>query len=330
VIKRREFITLVGGAAATWPLAARAQQPGMPVIGYLHAGSLSAATTRTAAAFRQGLSETGYVEGRNVAIEFRWANDQYDQLPALAADLVRRQVTMLFAIGSGAAILAAKSASATIPIVFFTAADPVEAGFIASLNRPGGNLTGVTNLAQEVGPKQLQMLHEVVPATTVVALLLNPANPVIADRSSRDLQAAASTLGLQLPIVHASTERDFETVFAALPQLGARALVISADGFFSRRIEQLAALTLRHAVPTIAQNPEFAASGGLMSYGGGISEGYRLAGTYVGRVLKGEKPADLPVVQSTKIEMVINLRTAKALGLTVPPSLLAIADEVIE
>ena len=323
---RREFITLLGGAAAAWPLAARAQQPVMPVIGFLHSESPGQYASHLHA-FHQGLSEAGYVEGRNVAIQYRWAESHYDRLPALAADLVRRQVAVMTA--NGPAAQPAKAATATIPIVFFAANDPVEIGLVASFNRPGGNLTGVVNLGVELGPKRLELLHELIPAATLIAALINPAHPN-ADAQSAAMQAAARTLGLELHLLHASTEGDFDTVFATLLQLRAGGLVILTDPFFNTRIEQLAALAVRHAVPTIYQQRNFAAAGGLLSYTGSFTDLWRVIGVYAGRILKGEKPADLPVQQSTKVELIINLKTAKALGLEVPPQLLARADEVIE
>jgi putative ABC transport system substrate-binding protein len=325
-MRRREVITLLGGAAA-WPLAARAQQPAMPVVGFLRPGTAES-STQVNTTFRQGLGESGYTEGRNVAIEYRFAEGQFERLPVLAADLVRRRVTAI-AAGGNAAALAAKAATTTIPIVFQTGTDPVEVGFVATLNRPGGNLTGVTSMNLQLGPKLLELVRQLVPTATIFALLVNPANPSQTEILSRDLQAAAGTLGLQLHILRASTDRDFDTVFASLVQLRARGLVISPDAFFTSRSEQLAALALRHGVPTIWNNRELAAAG-LMSYGDSLADQYRQVGVYIGRILKGEKPADLPVQQATKVELIINLKTAKALGLTVPPALLARADEVIE
>ena len=325
-MRRRQFITILGGAAAAWPLAGRAQQLKIPVVGFLN-GSSAWEFAHVAAAFRHGLSETGYVEGRNVLVEYRWAEGRYERLPALAAELVRRQVAVLVVNTPAAPV--AKAATTTIPIVFQTGADPVAAGLVASLSRPGGNLTGVTGLNVELGPKRLELLREAVPTAAAMALLVNPTNPNAATQS-RDLQVAARTLGLQLHILHASTERDFDTVFATLAELRAGALVIGPDGFFISRNEQLTALALRHAVPTISQYREFAAAGGLMSYGASQTDAYRLTGVYTGRILKGAKPADLPVQQATKIELAINLKTAKALGLDVPTSILLRADEVIE
>jgi putative ABC transport system substrate-binding protein len=275
------------------------------------------------------LSQSGYVEGQNVIIEYRWADGQYDRLPTLAADLVRRQVTVIAATAGTLPARAARAATTTIPIVFSLGGDPVELGLVDGFNRPGGNLTGVTTLTGELGPKRLELLHEVIPTATSVAVLVNPANSNV-ETFSRDMQAAARTLGLQLHILNASTERDLDTVFASLVQLRAAALLIGADPFFTSRSEQLAALTIRHAVPTIYQGREFAVAGGLMSFGGSFAESYSRAGVYTGRILKGEKPADLPVMQMTMVELVINLKTAKAIGLTVPLALLARADEVIE
>ena len=327
-MRRREFITLLG-SAAVWPLAARAQQAAMPAIGVLSAEWRDLFADRLRA-FHEGLSETGYVEGRNLAIEYRWAEGRNDQLPALAAELVRRQVTVIVTAGSTPAALAARAATTTIPIVFYLGADPVEVGLVTSLSRPGGNLTGVVTLNVEVGAKRLELLHELIPTATVVALLLNPTNPTLAQTLSRDLQAAARTLGLQLHVLHASNEREIDTAFATLVQLRAGALVIGADALFNSRSEQLAALTVRHAVPAIYQFREFVSAGGLMSYGTTVVDTYRPLGVYTGRILKGEKPAELAVQQATKLELIINMKTAKALGITVPLPLLGRADEAIE
>jgi ABC-type uncharacterized transport system substrate-binding protein len=324
-MKRRQFITLLGGAAAL-PLTARAQQSVMPVVGFLSSASPELWASR-ARAFRQGLSETGYDAGRNVAIEYHWANGQYDRLPELAADLVRHQVAVI--VANGPAALAANAATTTIPIVFLTGFDPVPFGLVASLNRPGGNLTGVSNLNVELGPKRLELLHELLPTATVVAFLVNQSNPN-AESQTRDLQAAARSLGLQLHVLQASTERDFELAFATLGDLRAGALIFGTDGFFISQSKKLAALTVRYAVPAIFQSREFTAAGGLMSYGGSVIDGFRLMGIYAGRILKGEKPADLPVIQSAKVELFINLKTAKALGINFPLPLVGRADEVIE
>src|SRR5262245_7117578 len=325
---KREFITLLGGAAA-YPLAARAQQPArMPVVGFLHSARANL-FEGFVHEFHRGLSEAGYVEGRNVAIEYRWAENQYDRLPDLVADLVRRRVTVSAAPGTPETP-AAKAGAATIPIVFSTANDPVQLGFVASLNRPGGSLTGVSTLNLEVGPKRLELLRELMPTATRIAALINPSSAVNAERLSRDLQTAAQILGLQVDVLHASTERDFDTAFETLVRQRVQGLVIGTNNFFTSRSEQLAALALRHAMPAVYQYREFVAAGGLMSYGSSLTDLYRTAGFYVGRILMGEKPADLPVQQSTKVELIINLKTAKALGLEVPPSLLARADEVIE
>ncbi len=331
-MNRRAFISLTGAAAAfsvAWPLAARAQQPMMPVIGFLSNATPDLYALRLRA-FRQGLKEVGYVERQNVAIEYRWAEGQNDRLPGLAAELVRRPVAVLVGAGGTPSAVAAKAATATIPIVFAVAVDPVKVGLVASLSRPGGNMTGVTNLNVEVAPKRLELLRELLPTATAIAVLENPTSPSVAEPFSRALQPAARTLGLRLHALSASTDRDLDTAFATLVQLRADALVVAPDVFFNTRSAQLAALSLRHAVPTIYQYRPFAAAGGLMSYGSDETEYYRLVGIYAGKILKGEKPADLPVVQSTKVELIINLKTAKALGLTVPLPLLARADEVIE
>jgi putative ABC transport system substrate-binding protein len=324
-MKRRDFITLLGGAAAAWPLAARSQQSAMPVIGFL-GGSSPEAAARRLRAFHQ---ETGYVEGQNVEVEYRWAEGQNNRLPMLAAELAHRQVAVIAASGTAAA-LAAKAATSTIPIVFGVAVDPVKVGLVASLNRPGGNLTGIASLNVEVGPKRLELLHEVVPSATSMALLVNPTNPSMAEPFSRALQAAAGVLGLQLHVLHASSEREIEAAFETLVELRAGGLVIMPDQLFLARSEQLAALTVRHALPAVHLFREFAAAGGLMSYGSDETEYYRMIGTYIGRILKGEKPSDLPVQQATKVELIINLKTARALGLSVPLPLVGRADEVIE
>jgi ABC-type uncharacterized transport system substrate-binding protein len=325
-MRRRAFIAALGGAVA-WPLAARAQQP-MPVIGYLGAQSLAAFASRLEA-FRQGLGESGYTDGRNVTIEYRWAEGQHNRLPALAVDLVGRQVAVIVAPGGAPAALAAKSATRTIPIVFEMGADPIAMGLVSSLNRPGGNLTGVSSLSVEVTPKRLEILHQLVPRAAVVAALVNPTSPT-ADSQTRNLQAAARALRLQLHFLHASTEQDFDSVFATLLQLRAEGLVVASDTFFAFHSEQLAALTVRHAVPAIQQSRDFSVAGGLASYGGNFMESHRQTGIYTGRIIKGDKPADLPVQQVTTVEMLINLKTAKTLGVTVPLPLLAQADEVIE
>jgi putative ABC transport system substrate-binding protein len=326
-MKRREFITLLGGMAAAWPLTAQAQQP-LPVIGFLNSSSPDGYAPM-ASAFRQGLKETGYVDGHNVAIEYRWAEGRNDRLPSFVADLVQRKVNVIAATTTAAA-LAAKAATTTIPIVFETTADPVQLGLVASLNRPGGNVTGVTQTNMEIAPKRLELLHELVPTASVMALLVNPTDPALAESATKELQEAASILGLKLHVMQASTDRDFDAVFAKLIQLRAGGLVIGSDPFFTSRSQQLAKLTVDHAVPAVYQFREFAVAGGLLSYGAAITDAYRLAGNYTGRVLRGDKPADLPVQQATKVEMIINLKTAKALGLNVPNPLIGRADEVIE
>ena len=325
-MNRRSFITLLGGAAA-WPFAARAQQTALPVIGFLNPTSPDGMTERLRA-FRQGLKETGYVEGENVLVEYGWAEGQYDRLPAMAAELVRRRVAVIVAIPIPAAI-AAKSATAKIPIVFYVGGDPVELGLVASLNRPGGNATGVNYFVAELGPKQLELLHELLPTAVRVGLMVNPTN-VNVEGSTKDVTAAAATMGLQIDIVQASDSREIEAAFATLVRNRADALVIGADPFFTSRRLQLATLATRHAIPAITGNREFVEAGGLMSYGTSLTEAYRQLGAYTGRILKGAKPNDLPVMQSIKFELVINLPTARALGIEIPPTLLARADEVME
>ena len=331
MISRRETVgalALLGGAAA-WPLRARAQQPAMPVIGFLGSAFPGPWANRLRV-FRQGLGETGYVEGRNVAIEYRWAETQLDRLPSLAAELVRQRVAVIVVLGGRASAEAAKAATATIPIVFRTGGDPVEDGLVPSLSRPGGNITGVTTMGTALGAKHLQLLHELVPAANVFALLVNPANVLTAEIESKNMLAAIPALGLQLHILRASSDADLDAAFASLGALRAGGLVIGADVFFGTRYERIAALAVRHAVPAISPYREFTEAGGLMSYGGDLIDSCRLAGVYTGRILKGEKPGDLPVQQATKVEFVFNLGTAKTLGITIPLSLLARADEVIE
>jgi putative tryptophan/tyrosine transport system substrate-binding protein len=328
-MRRRDFITLFGGAAASWPLSARAQAPAMPVLGFLGTGSPEVYATRLRV-FHEGLKEAGYVEGENVAIEYRWANGQNDLLPKLAAELVQLRVAVIVAASGTLGAMAAKAATTTIPIVFGVAVDPVEAGLVASLNRPGGNLTGVTNLNVEIGPKRLELLHTLLPTATAFAVLVDPTGVVLVNDFTRSLETAARTLGLQLHVLNASADRDFDSVFASLAQLHASALIIGPSALFSARSERLGALAARHKVPAIGLWPEFAAGGGLLSYGSDETEYYRLVGIYTGRILKGEKPAELPVQESAKVKLIVNLKTAKALGITVPLSLLGRADEVIE
>jgi putative tryptophan/tyrosine transport system substrate-binding protein len=326
-VRRRDFITLAGSAAA-WPLAARANPLAMPVIGFL--GSASPQSyTHVVTAFRQGLKQAGYIEGQNIAIEFRWAQNEMGRLPALAADLVSRGVAVI-AASSTPASFAAKAATTTIPIVFEVGFDRVDVGLVASLNQPGSNVTGVTNLGVEVAQKQLELLHELIPAATSIAFLVNLANRTMAERLSQDAQRAARKLGLQLHVLNASTEGDFDAVFERLVQLRPVALAIGTETLFVNRSRELGALTVRHAIPASFALREFAQAGGLVSYGGSITDAHRLAGFYVGRVLKGDKPADLPVLRATKMELVINLKTARTLGITVPLTLQAIADEVIK
>jgi putative tryptophan/tyrosine transport system substrate-binding protein len=329
-VKRRTALATLGGIVAGVAFGARAQKVSLPVIGFLNAASPEP-FAHVVRAFRVGLNEMGYVEDRNVAIEYRWADDQYDRLPALAEDLVRRRVSVIATGSNLVAAKAAKAATTTIPIVFLTGADPVKAGLVASLARPGGNLTGITTLNLELGLKLFEVLHELVPTTTVIGVLINPINdPAVVEESLRQAQAAARALGLQMHVLHASTEGDVDSAFSTLIQRRAGGLVITPDAFFSSRSKRLAALALRHAMPTVSPYREFVTAGGLMSYGGSITDQYRLVGVYTGRILKGEKPAELPVHQVAKVEFVINMKTAKALGLTVPQSLLVRANEVTQ
>jgi putative ABC transport system substrate-binding protein len=326
-MRRRDFIKALGGGVAAWPLSARAQRTSMPVIGYLAAGSPNS-EARLHEAFLKGLGEAGYTDGKNVRIEYRWAENHYDRLPSMATDLVRQDVAVLAATTTPAA-RAAKAATGTIPIVFTMIADPVQIGLVASLNRPGGNVTGATMLGVEVGPKLLELLHGAVPSASTIVLLVNPANPN-AETQSKTIQQAAVKLGVKLHVLNASTERDLDTIFAKLNELKAGALIIGHDVFFNAQAKQLGALTLRNKIPAIYTLSEFAASGGLISYGASRADAWHQAGVYVGRILKGEKPSELPVIQPTTFEFAINLKTAKALGVSIPLPLIASADEIIE
>ena len=327
-MRRREFVALLSGAAA-WTFPARAQpQTTMPVVGYLGPESPQTFASRVNA-FRDGLAQAGYVEGRNVAIEFRWAEGHYDRLSALAADLVDRQVALLVAPGGAPVALAAKSATATTPIVFEMGGDPVALGVVRSLNRPEGNLTGVSSLSVALGPKRIELLHEVLPTAATIAVVVNPTSPT-AEAQRANMDEAAQRLGLRLHVLHASTEQEFDAAFDALPQVGASGLAFTSDPFYANRSQQLARLAVRHGIPAVHQSRDFTLAGGLMSYGGNFVQSHRQAGAYAGRILRGEKPSDLPVQQVTSVELLINLKAASALGITVPPSLLARADEVIE
>jgi len=328
-MRRREFITLLGGMTAAMSFAARAQQPAMPVIGFLSNASSESYEVRLRA-FRQGLAERGFIEGQNVAIEYRWANGDNTRLASLAADLVGRNVAVLVSAGGTPSALAAKAATSAIPIIFAVAANPVTIGLVPRLNQPGGNLTGVANQNIEIGPKRLEVLRELLPKATTIGILMNPSNRNAGELFLRDLEPAARTMGMQLHILQASTDTDLESAFTSLPQLRVDALVVSPDVFFNTRSEQIAALSLRYKTPSIYQYRKFAAAGGLVSYGSDETESYRLVGIYAGRILKGDKPGDLPVQQAVKVELIVNLKTAKTLGITVPLSLLGRADEVIE
>jgi len=326
-MKRREFVSLLVGGAAAWPLVARAQQPAMPVIGYLNSRSRDT-DTPFLAAFHRGLNETGYVEGQNVAIEYRWAEGQYDQLPVLATDLVRRRVTVMAATSTPAA-LAAKAATSAIPIVFTTAADPIAVGLVDSLSRPSGNVTGVNSYLSDLGAKRLELLRQLVPTAALIGMLVNPNYPD-AESQAKDVKEAARTLGQQVHVVNADSEGDLDRAFATFIELKADALLVSLDSFFLSRREQLVALAARHKIPVMYFARDFVLAGGLMSYGSDLADSYRQAGVYTGRILKGAKPGDLPVLQPTKFELIVNTATAKSLGLSIPDRLLALADEVIE
>ena len=328
-MRRREFITLIGGAMAAWPLAARAQQPAMPVVGFIRDGSAEA-NARNAAAFRKGLNETGYVEGQNVTVEYHWLEGQYDRVPALMADLVRRRVAVIVTPSIATVALAAEAATATIPIVFGIGEDPVQRGLVANMARPGGNATGANFLATEVAAKRLRLLHDLLPKAVRVAVLVNPASASNTESTLREVQEAAPALGLNIEILNATTISEIDAAFAALARERPDALFVGPDGFFTSRRGQFATLTAVNKIPATYSNREYVAAGGLMSYGTDLTDVFHQVGAYTGNILKGAKPADLPVVQSTKLEFVLNLQTARALGLSVPPSLLSIADDVIE
>jgi putative ABC transport system substrate-binding protein len=328
-MRRREFITLISATTLTWPLAARAQQPAMPVIGFIN-GASAVASAHQAAAFRKGLSEFGYIEGRNVTIEYHWLDGQYDRLPALAAELVGHRVAVIATPGSTPASVAAKAATATIPIVFGVGEDPVKLGLVTTLARPGGNATGINFFVQEAVPKRLGLLHELVPGAVRIAVMINPGNVPSAEATLRDVQKAAGVIGLQIQVLNASTSREIDAAFATISREHAEALLVAPDGFFSSRRVQFATLAARSGIPAAYSNRDYAEVGGLMSYGTNVTDMFRQVGVYIGQILNGAKPADLPVVQSTKFEFVINLQTARALGLDVPPGLLVAADEVIE
>ena len=327
-MQRREFITLLGGAAAAWPLTARAQHTTMPVVGFLN-GASAESYARFLREFRRGLNSMGFIEGQNVTVEYRWAEGHYERLPDMAADLIRRGVAVIAATSTPAA-LAAKAANTTIPVVFTTASDPVGLGLVASLARPGGNMTGATQLNMELGPKRLELMHQLLPKATTIALVVNPTNPRVAAVQTRDAQEAVRALGLQLRILEASTEADFDKAVAGLAKTGVGLVIGAGDSFFTGETAQFATISVRHGVPTIFNGREFAAAGGLLSYGGSVADSYLLAGVYTGRILTGEKAAELPVQRSSKVEMYINLKTAKALGIAVPPGLVIAADEVFE
>jgi len=328
-MKRREFISLLGGAVVAWPLAAGAQQSAIPVIGFLSTRS-AGTDAQFLVSFRQALSEAGFVEGRNVAVEYRYAEGHFDRLPALAADLVRRPVALIVATGGTPASLAAKAATATIPIVFTTGDDPIKAGLVHSLNRPEGNLTGVTTSFGEAAPKRLGLLREILPKAAIIGVLVNPNDSIAANSETSDMRTAARSVGQRIEILQAGTERDIDTAFARLIDMGGAALLVAPNSLFVTQANQLVALAARHTIPTLYWRREFVEAGGLMSYGSNLADALRVAGVYAGRILRGAKPADLPVQQPTKFELVINLKTAKALGLTIPETFLTRADEVIE